>query len=1786
MKWIDLSEHQAAVIPQRLPSGLVVLVLWSGPESDTQPEAIRSIGFQQLPSGIWFSRRWTNPEGGLKPPRVADFSPAFPRAALKEMSWDQVTTMPSSPPSEPNALEPASNEAPKTPAQQFAPLNEESFIGINSDGERVYAGADARFVVAADGSRVPGPEIDPNGRGIVDARFLHAGSARRIDDFALLSCARGALQNAYQSGSDLGKEQIREFADTVLTGVNARTSMGKGAVAKAHEALVVANAEFANRMRLDGQSAIGTLLDDMVSIEDRIAPLSSETHTDMPLPLAACAGDLIPTADRLVTVTHSVGANASAALHPSSEVTFIADKSRTALESYDIPKLFRSSATIRTNLDLRHRYTPNSTDVLIGHIQQLDNAITELPPVDGSQFLDTALWQATHALRTIGDSGRAFLSFQAPPNGFSEAALDQFARWASTYYHVESAIDLSPSATGKPSVDPARQVFAVLIGGRRAAPDPEASRVEIQKLESLDDLAGWVTSTLEARKSLGAAQVEYEGERVSEILRDLRNKSQAAEAAHLNAYQARYIPLTRISESSTMVPKFMARPLRQAFTRLLHEKGPIDQYVGTSLGLEKDALSDGRYSAEQIDALGLMFRRMDQGKPFLIGDQTGVGKGRELAAGIAKTIRDGNRAVFFSESSALFQDIYRDLSDIGAADGIRIWSLNDDAVIRDPADPGNIVYQSDPKQTRRLLKSNLREIDETLEGVDLVLCTYSQISRLAPGEKRLLSSHRKKEDGAWVDPAGVYSLDDIQSMNRAENKGALMTWITRGASIFADEAHNAAGQSNTFERMKTIIEGAGPVVFASSTSASDAKNFPLYADLFPGDINDEQLIGTLKKGGAPLAEVVSQMLTSDGAYIRREHDIGALDVEPITDPSRHDRNVRLTNAFANVISEFGMLTSEIHRTTSAASQRLRQSSKGSPGPKAGREIGFSSSLGVGSQLEIMGRHIHLLMSADSVADHAIEDLKANRKPIIFFNSTSEALLKAVKDRHESLGPEAETPLEAAGYDITDEGIPAIPTIRDSFARVLQGVLRVDERDENNKVRRTMSIEELAQEYGLSAGKVTNQIQSVIDAIDDLAKQVPEEELRLAPLDIIRHRIAKAGFSVAELSGRKHEIQFSGEDERPRIVDRPNVAQNDIIRGFNFGEYDALIATRSGMTGISLHASRKFSDQRQRSVIKTEAETRPEKIFQMFGRAYRNDQVNTPLLKTFTTGMPYDIRRTAIENNKIRSLSANTTSNRASPILRETIDILNPVGDRVCANWLLNNPDMIDRLFIREDEITNGLKGVGANTGNSLSNKVTSRLMMLPYEEQIETYNQLEYEFQSHVRSLESRGINPFRVEEADLKARELSREVVLGAERTHYESEFDRPVELVEIEFDITVNPLTSDQVDDLVRKGSDDILHLPRVRDAIKRGAASDAAISASPMAPYRAIVENNREDLLEKTLKWELMGRRFSRHGGHDSIESALQDSKSQVFELNQRLDDLVDALSKIRIGSTITSHDLFRGDRESVVVAIQPPTPGYEHNASQYEVHLARPDASSVTAVPLTQLIQSGALDTISASIWSDNHPLRSTFDSAKSGTFSQRRYMLSGNLFSAANWASQKNVGVPFAYTDHTGVRHRAISLNEKFHPEMIRSTDIPVTDAAKAIDFFGIFPKSSLENQMEYKPSSSVKLQCNQSAPTKYAVPGEYTLQFPTKNPRLARLADHLPSAGNTTRTIVGFDAKDMGNVLQFLKSAGIQLRTPARERAWEWSQEYDAREQMGSKKPSDSLEPDETKGTLMHKATA
>ncbi|MBK7377381.1 MAG: strawberry notch C-terminal domain-containing protein [Chitinophagaceae bacterium] len=255
------------------------------------------------------------------------------------------------------------------------------------------------------------------------------------------------------------------------------------------------------------------------------------------------------------------------------------------------------------------------------------------------------------------------------------------------------------------------------------------------------------------------------------------------------------------------------------------------------------------------------------------------------------------------------------------------------------------------------------------------------------------------------------------------------------------------------------------------------------------------------------------------------------------------------------------------------------------------------------------------IKALDIADAAIDELKANRKPVIGFKSTMGSFL-------DHIGAQPGERLEKIDFSLT-------------LKRALEGVMRYTEKDaQGNSIPGTISLADLTED-----GRA--EYQRILDKIIKASSGIT-----ISPIDVMIKRIQDAGYTVKEITGRK--IMLDIQDDGSAIVTtRFETDKKKIVREFNEGELDVVMLNMSEATGISMHASSKFKDQRQRVMIDGQLELDINKAVQKRGRIDRVGQVVQGAYRLHCFCYSGRIKLLMMFKKNLNPFDANTTSSQKS-----------------------------------------------------------------------------------------------------------------------------------------------------------------------------------------------------------------------------------------------------------------------------------------------------------------------------------------------------------------------------------------------------------------------------------------------------------------------------------------------------------------------------------------------------------
>lgn len=324
---------------------------------------------------------------------------------------------------------------------------------------------------------------------------------------------------------------------------------------------------------------------------------------------------------------------------------------------------------------------------------------------------------------------------------------------------------------------------------------------------------------------------------------------------------------------------------------------------------------------------------------WLLGDNTGVGKGRQIATIIADNWLQGRKkAVWISISATLIEDAQRDWQAIGG-DLKQIFKLND--------------YSA--KQTIELTTG-------------ILFCTYSTLRRKAKND----APSRVEQIVNWLgqDFEGVIAFDECHAMG-----GALSVKSSRGKT-------QASQQGLAGLHLQNLLPNAR-VVYISATGASKIENLAyaerlgLWGTTNSPFNNREEFIDQIDASGISALEIVSRDLKALGLYTARSLSYDGIEYQTI----EHE----LTPAQIEIYNQYCQAYQIIHNN-------LEQALAVTNGDRD-RQTNSSAYSQFESSKQRFFNQLLIAMECPSLIAAIERNLEAGEAPVLQITSTNEAMLK-------------------------------------------------------------------------------------------------------------------------------------------------------------------------------------------------------------------------------------------------------------------------------------------------------------------------------------------------------------------------------------------------------------------------------------------------------------------------------------------------------------------------------------------------------------------------------------------------------------------------------------------------------------------------------------------------------------------------------------------------------------------------------------------------------------------------
>lgn len=888
---------------------------------------------------------------------------------------------------------------------------------------------------------------------------------------------------------------------------------------------------------------------------------------------------------------------------------------------------------------------------------------------------------------------------------------------------------------------------------------------------------------------LKKAELQGKYRAATERIKDLL-KEQPKANVDITQEKVPYVPVSDPEGThaiGSVVPSGALAYLNDAITKLEEKVGKsVDEFVKEELGYDSldDMYSDyannktDGLASEQVDSVGLAIQAMKEKRCFIIGDMTGVGKGRQAASIIRWGVRNKKKVIFVTEKPDLFTSMYEDLKDIGTKN-LTPFIVNNDAdanitetvegqyvdVEVEDAD-GNITIEKRPKKKvivrhasskiqNELYNSDTDELP-AINGkgekkYDFVMMTYSQTS------SKTASAQKKLE---WLKN---YAKDAI---------------------IVLDEAHNASGESNTGQFFQDVVQNCEGVTFLSATYAKRPENMALYAlrsSMSQINMTKDDLINAISEYGIPMQEILAGALFQSGEMVRRERDFSDVKTHWMTPNEMYDEkeieNLQKTSDMtSNLLREMigfqrdnlnpiiDNLNAEFEKQNAVA--RLVHNPI-----KIAKYTPYS-----GQVSNIFGMMMYG-MKARKTAEMAIQQIreggedKKGQKPVIAVENTLGAYIDALPDGE----------IDGADFSqVFDRGL-------DGLTKYSINMYTWDENAKNGRGAYVLSFKQeidAAKEDGVS----TAIIEAKINEYKNDENRIP---LSLSPIDQIKQMIADAGYKCGEITGRKNALQFNKNGTVTKVPRRTDKKTEMAL--FNNGGSDAIILNVAGATGISLHSSKRFDDQRQRTMLILQPAKNVNTEVQMRGRIDRTGQVHRGEYFYVTSPIPAEQKIIMMLKQKLASLDANSVGTEdVSSNKVDTQDMDNKYGDEVAKQFLIENMNI-------NSQLDNGLswnKKLRMWEGHEgLLYDIFIGIQRMDCATQEFVINELSQRYAEQIEYLNQSGINDLKTATMKLDASTIDEAVMIKGKDDESSNYFAHDTKIERVEANVLKKPLRSEAI-------------------------------------------------------------------------------------------------------------------------------------------------------------------------------------------------------------------------------------------------------------------------------------------------------------------------------------------------------------------------------------------------------
>ncbi len=609
--------------------------------------------------------------------------------------------------------------------------------------------------------------------------------------------------------------------------------------------------------------------------------------------------------------------------------------------------------------------------------------------------------------------------------------------------------------------------------------------------------------------------------------------------------------------------------------------------------LPSEIIREGKISNAQLEAVLYAGQSHEQFLPngerrgFLIGDGTGVGKGREIAAIALDNWHQGRKKfVWFSKNFDLFGAAQRDFADLGS-----------------PIPLGRIDTWKGDKKLNEFFP----------EG--MLFVPYSTLTAQTKG--------------------GQTRFDQVRE------------WLGNDAILFFDEAHlakNAQGKAEdkkqASQRGEKVVqlqtgETSNPnwrIVYVSATAASDVKHFYAYTRLglwgigtgFPGGFSEFE--NTIEAAGVNAMELIPPHLKAEGAMLARSISFDGTSFKNVF----HNLSAEQVRIYEGACEAWQLVMQNFQEALDITGSNVRARNSALSQFWGGQQRFFNGLITAFKIPTLIDEvESYLKDGVTYVSPVTGESERKEASVVITLISTGEAATKREVVSATQAGRDFES-LDFSGRSVLKGLVDkCFPTQR-----------YVEKQTEGGGTQ----IVPLIDDNGLPVHS-----QEALEMKERLLNRLDELILPENPLDQIVNHFGPN--NVAEITGRTKRLERDQATGAVRYVKRAREgvsiekASEDEMRLFQEGRKRIAILSEAGSTGISLHDDSRNPVSRRRVQILLQPSWAADNAIQTFGRTHRSGQTTAPEYVLLASDLGGERRFLSTIARRLEQLGALTKGDR-------------------------------------------------------------------------------------------------------------------------------------------------------------------------------------------------------------------------------------------------------------------------------------------------------------------------------------------------------------------------------------------------------------------------------------------------------------------------------------------------------------------------------------------------------------